>query len=793
MHPDDLEWSDYSIAMRNKKYKDLINKLRNSKDEFKGTALEQINGIIDTFISIFHETQVGANDIDNFIKYPLSLATEAITKVIENNKVNIVDINKVFSINNSYSAEALKYKYLEQLKSFSLNMIDLKRLEANHNIINNRFHLDQFILNERHARYSASRMGFPIYCFLSICEKLDTYNLELPEKINLMVEEITYLINNVAHPKLGDESDINWHNNNDLIIPTVLTYIFGVYDNEHIPTEVKTKVLEAAYNKLNNSYYISNTVNKFSMNSNYLTSVKNIIDNNPPKTLFETILNYQVSGKINNKQEFIDLIINKAPLLWELDFELLFMIIYYYGVFTNKFESMNISVSKLLMCWFNNYIKTKSADKFNPSELISKFSKIIKCINNTDIMVDNGHKTRALKMVKSLSEVIGHISNVAYVDSITSRMDYSRPKYDKEDFNGYLVPGETSDYDKKILSGFKVLNDIENKLESLDTNAFIDLALNKEVVLEAGHEYVQSLRELILEHIELFDTNYLSDSLRKTKKEISESLSVHPTSEAYNVSNSISTFIMVVDNYKLFFESEEIKNITNKVKSDIQLEEYGTDDNLSNTLSEISKNTSSVANLVYMMNDVLSVTSVQEMKLSSYATMVIDKVKKGIQYIDDKQKEAFVTIDRIADSVDHWDDKEEKADARIQVVKGKMLPSLSKCIKAILTAGALSFVSIYLGILYLVIKYVSSKNAVAQERQAVCDELEVEVQMIDRKIQEAVDDKNFKEERKLRLLKKKILTHFAKISYDNATKWNNSIIMKPEADNQGHKFGLREE
>ena len=198
MHPDDLEWSDYSIAMRNKKYKDLINKLRNSKDEFKGTALEQINGIIDTFISIFHETQVGANDIDNFIKYPLSLATEAITKVIENNKVNIVDINKVFSINNSYSAEALKYKYLEQLKSFSLNMIDLKRLEANHNIINNRFHLDQFILNERHARYSASRMGFPIYCFLSICEKLDTYNLELPEKINLMVEEITYLINNLA-------------------------------------------------------------------------------------------------------------------------------------------------------------------------------------------------------------------------------------------------------------------------------------------------------------------------------------------------------------------------------------------------------------------------------------------------------------------------------------------------------------------------------------------------------------------------------------------------------------------
>ena len=788
MHPNDLEWSDYSIAMRNKNYRECIDKLRNSSTEFKGTAGEQIKLIVDTFISVHSSIHLSINSDNKFLEYPLLLASEAIKRVIENNKVTVGDIEKAFiGISN---CTPILFKYLAELKSTCLNVLDLKRLEMNHDIINSRFLLANIAIQERHRTYSACRLGFPVSCYLDICEKLDTYNLELPEKINLMVEEIAYLMNNVANPELNDISDTNWFNNNQLIIPTVLTYIFGEYSNDSVPNEAKLKVLEAAYNKLSHSYYI--THNNI-IPSECLDTMKCIADGKHPNNLFyEKILDYQVSGRMSNKQEFINLITEHLILNWESDFYLLFMILYYYGVFTNKIESMNISISKLLMHGFNNFIRSKSqgVSKFVPSTFITKFNNFSKCIVTTDIDVYSERKTRALNMIHSISDVVSHISNVAYVNSITQ--NYTKPKFDKEDFTGYLVPGETSDYDKKILSGFKVLNDLENKLESLDTNAFIDLTLNKDIALQGGPKYVNSMMNLISENLNLFDINHLKSTLETTKKEISEVLSVNPTNENYNVSNSISSFILFINNTQTLKESEDIKDITNKV-NDIQLEDYDIDNSLSSTLNEISKNTSSVANLVYTINDVLSVDMVQEMKLSSYATMVMDKVKKGIQYLDDKQKQAFVTIDRIADSVEHWDDKEERADARIQIVKGRMLPSLSKCIKAILVAGGLSFVSIYLGILYLVIKYVTSKNAVATERQAVCDELEVEVQMIDRRIQEAVDDKDFKKERKLRLLKKKILTHFAKISYDNATKWNNSIVMKPETDNQGSKFGIKEE
>ena len=65
--------------------------------------------------------------------------------------------------------------------------------------------------------------------------------------------------------------------------------------------------------------------------------------------------------------------------------------------------------------------------------------------------------------------------------------------------------------------------------------------------------------------------------------------------------------------------------------------------------------------------------------------------------------------------------------------------------------------------------------------------------MIDRKIQDAVDEKDYKLERKLRLLKKKMLVQYSKISFDNMVKWDNSLYMKSQTDETGQKIGLKED
>ena len=181
------------------------------------------------------------------------------------------------------------------------------------------------------------------------------------------------------------------------------------------------------------------------------------------------------------------------------------------------------------------------------------------------------------------------------------------------------------------------------------------------------------------------------------------------------------------------------------------------------------------------------------MKLSSYANMVMDKFRQGYDYLNDKQKLVFDEIDRMADSFDRMDDKESRAEARMQVVKGKMLPPLSRCLKTLLLAGALSFINPWFGLLVIIIKYVTSRNATKEERQAVCDELEVEIQMIDRKINDAVEDKDYKLERKLRLLKKKMLVQYSKISFDNMVKWDRSLYMKSDTDDTGSKITLKDE
>ena len=64
--------------------------------------------------------------------------------------------------------------------------------------------------------------------------------------------------------------------------------------------------------------------------------------------------------------------------------------------------------------------------------------------------------------------------------------------------------------------------------------------------------------------------------------------------------------------------------------------------------------------------------------------------------------------------------------------------------------------------------------------------------MIDRRIQDAVDDKDYKQERKLRVLKKKMLTQYSKLSYDNQTKWDRSLTMKDQADETGARITLKD-
>ena len=128
----------------------------------------------------------------------------------------------------------------------------------------------------------------------------------------------------------------------------------------------------------------------------------------------------------------------------------------------------------------------------------------------------------------------------------------------------------------------------------------------------------------------------------------------------------------------------------------------------------------------------------------------------------------------------------------MQIVKNSFLPSMSRCIKSIIIAGGLSvLVHPFVGLLSLVVRFVNSKRAAKEERQAVADELEVELEMIDRKIRDAEDSKDYKKERKLRLLKRKLITYLAKLAVDSKTKWNDEIMFKKDIDDAGSELGLR--
>jgi hypothetical protein len=58
-----------------------------------------------------------------------------------------------------------------------------------------------------------------------------------------------------------------------------------------------------------------------------------------------------------------------------------------------------------------------------------------------------------------------------------------------------------------------------------------------------------------------------------------------------------------------------------------------------------------------------------------------------------------------------------------------------------------------------------------KERQMVVDELSVELKMIDKYIQDADDKKDYKKERELMLVKKKLQNQYSRLSYNINVEW----------------------
>lgn len=160
-----------------------------------------------------------------------------------------------------------------------------------------------------------------------------------------------------------------------------------------------------------------------------------------------------------------------------------------------------------------------------------------------------------------------------------------------------------------------------------------------------------------------------------------------------------------------------------------------------------------------------------ELSMTSNLKLAADKLMNGVSKLSDKEQVASRTLDGACRLMQRSVERALTMENREAVIRGDILPSLSKIIKLAAVTGVAALIHPALAAIILIGRFAMSAKIRTKERQMVVDELSVELKMIDKYIQDADDKKDYKKERELMLVKKKLQNQYSRLSYNINVEW----------------------
>jgi hypothetical protein len=114
-------------------------------------------------------------------------------------------------------------------------------------------------------------------------------------------------------------------------------------------------------------------------------------------------------------------------------------------------------------------------------------------------------------------------------------------------------------------------------------------------------------------------------------------------------------------------------------------------------------------------------------------------------------------------------------DNREAVIKGRILPSASKCIKLACALGVAWAINPAIAVIGAIGGFACSKKLKAKERQLVLDDIEIELKMCERYIKQAEDDNDLKKVRQLEIIQRNLLRQQQRIKYKMHVVYNQRV------------------
>lgn len=735
----------------------------NSTEEVKQEAFNELLDIFETtynnygvlspeFDSVYHAVEEAVDrtrtprEMQALLKRRISLGTKTkgvtkfTSKVSDNNSVhakNNIEKNlksltgnlgsdkiQISAIGTSGSKSSSTTEgYYNELISKCDTIIEVDKILSNYAKLSKRFNIDR-VLDSAKTDVSGNIDTY--------CELFDTWpdNVMSPKsKFNVAIHTALYVNEkqnmNIDRAVLIESITDYFLFKNDS--PDVFDTLYSYLENNSMITNEDLKPYTELYN-INHKISPNNR-----RDLDYLIETE---VNNPNKNLSASIKQFKASpDKHPNKlKEVIYNGYNKTPEQVIDETPKFFDIFRYFAIV----GTIAINPFLGLISFFTDQFIKRSYRRPEAEKMINKYQKEIDKVDKKIKTADSEAKKSRLKEYKKTLE-----SNMYKLQNYEEELytDEENEKREEERMSKMSSSSDDFNFDFNFDEASSIVQMIET-VSNTDVS-ILENTIQKNIFNIVKYNMLD----------EITDFSIMSDEFISKCK-----LKAMYESEYYNIKKNTS--INTLDRY-IFLDT--IK--TNIDKLDNSVSEAIIDDE---SVSEINKiaATYMFIEAINMLNTETTSPYFLEVSFNNVFNVIKNKLSEVITTISDKEKALCRNIDSALSGFKNKVEKCMNSGAREQVLKGSVLPSASNILKMALAGGLVSWLVHPVVAVIGLLGYIGvSKATQNKERQLILDEIDTELEMVDRYITAAEQRDDLKAIKNLLTTKKKLQRERLRIKY----------------------------
>lgn len=782
---------DRFIKNFNESYYDLINECRIGIDDFyKEEKINQTEPSINYQIkksfceNKFIDDELIEKYISNINENSKLYSVSFITNVMESGVCSFNSYKVIYEflnrnnlasdINNDYYAINAFNESYKIIQETAKKYRAADRIIKNHDTLSGRYNFDK-IINDNKNLFTNDQSD----CIYETCKLMDTFNLSFNNRYNMYLENNLYLlhkngidydINNIAE-SVTDYMMMNYpmNENNISTINKILETNIFFKDSEYAKN-----IIESSKNNLKKSF-ISH------INESYFDSFNTKKNNDTLRSIIETDLGKMYTDGLNYYHQWINE--GKEESKEKANF---------ISDKFNKIKTLAKNASKEGLADGDKIIKddNKVSDLINDFKKqdkkdIGKFKSLIvkiyskdpeDAINNTPSILNIIRIGLALG-VASFAPFIGVIMLI--VDQVIS-LNINRKQTDKllkyfynekEKIENKLYD---SSKDKENLKAYlKKLDDAINKLENHKDDLKSDVDNEDDDDKEAINDmaYIMTMCESAI-IINNFDVNIITNAIREHYETIPGEF-IDSVTELSLLVNKVVDRQKILEALQFAYDRMSEKNM-NDIVAETNIRSC-----LSENMSKIRYCENDYEDfdvpiieladiLTSLQNSITQENCLHEgMSFKNTFKLAAINIKDKITNLSDKEKGACKTINAMANNIKNKIETSITNSNREAVIRGSILPSFSTLIKMIIASAGAIALNVNIGIVVAGwIGALACRSIMTnKERTIVLDDIESEIEVVEKKMAIAEREEDFDKYKELLKLSKKLKREAQRIRY----------------------------